>query len=154
MKARLIEELSAVSKMFHSRLHGIDHWKRVEKNGLHLSQSTKADTDIVTCFAYFHDCMRMNESHDPEHGQRGAQYAEKLRKDFLDLTDEQFEILYFACQWHTKGRHTDNITVATCWDADRLDLGRIGIIPSAKYLLTDEAKRIANSNTDGANLST
>ena len=146
MKEKLIEKLSNVSKMYHSRLHGIDHWRRVEKNGLHLSQFTKADTEIVTCFAYLHDCMRMNEGHDPEHGKRGAEYARKLRWSIIDLTGEQFEVLSYACEWHTKGRYkdTDNITVATCWDADRLDLGRVGIVPSAEYLLTDEGKRIAN----------
>ena len=144
MKERLIEKLSVASKMFHSRLHGIDHWKRVEKNGLNLSRVTRADTQIVICFAYFHDCMRMSEGNDSEHGKRGAEYAKTLRKDFLDLTDEQFDILYYACEWHTKGRHTDNVTIGTCWDADRLDLGRVGIIPSAKDLMTDEAKRIAN----------
>ncbi|MBW2266448.1 MAG: hypothetical protein JRF28_09890 [Deltaproteobacteria bacterium] len=144
LKGRLIKKLSEVSKMFRSPLHGIDHWKRVEKNGLNLSQFTNADTDIVTCFAYLHDCMRMNENRDLEHGKRGAEYARKLRSDIIDLTDDQFEILFFACEWHTKGKHTDNITIATCWDADRLDLGRVGIIPSEKYLLTNEAKRIAN----------
>jgi len=127
LKGRLIKKLSEVSKMFRSSLHGIEHWKRVEKNGLNLSQFTNADTDIVTCFAYLHDCMRMNENRDPEHGKRGAEYARKLRSDIIDL-----------------GKHTDNITIATCWDSDRLDLGRVGIVPSEKYLLTDEAKRIAN----------
>ena len=144
MKERLIERLSVDSGMFGSRLHGIEHWKRVEGNGLRLAQSSGADPAIVSCFAYLHDCMRMNEGHDPEHGKRGAEYARRLRGHILDLTDEQFETLSLACTWHTRGRETENITIATCWDADRLDLGRVGIVPSAKYLLTDEAKRIAN----------
>jgi len=38
-----------------------------------------------------------------------------------------------------------NATVATCWDADRLDLGRVGIKPDARYLFSDEAKEIANA---------
>jgi uncharacterized protein len=147
MKERLIKRLAVDSKMFHSRLHGIDHWKRVEKNGLRLARSARpsgADPMIVTCFAYLHDCMRMNEGHDPEHGKRGAEYAKGLRGEIIDLTDEQFEILTVACTWHTAGRETLNITIAICWDADRLDLGRVGIVPSAGHLLTDEAKRIAN----------
>jgi len=148
MKERLIKKLSVVSKMFHSPLHGIEHWRRVERNGLHLSKFTKADTAIVSCFAFLHDCMRKNEGHDPEHGKRGAECAKELRGNILDLTDEQFEILSHACEWHTAGRDTDNITVATCWDADRLDLGRVGIIPSKKYLLTNEAKRIAIAGVD------
>ena len=144
MKDRLIKRLSVDSAMFNSRLHGIDHWKRVEKNGLTLARSSGADPVIVTCFAYLHDCMRMNEGNDPEHGKRGAEYAKGLRGEIIDLTDGQFEILTVACTWHTAGRETEDMTIATCWDADRLDLGRVGITPSARYLLTDEAKRIAN----------
>ncbi|MBT5083254.1 MAG: hypothetical protein HOM62_22025 [Rhodospirillaceae bacterium] len=33
-----------------------------------------------------------------------------------------------------------DITVQTCWDADRLDLGRAGIVPDPRYLCTDAAK--------------
>jgi hypothetical protein len=29
-------------------------------------------------------------------------------------------------------------------DADRLNIGRVGIMPDAKYLFSDEAKRIAD----------
>ena len=32
---------------------------------------------------------------------------------------------------------TDDITIHTCWDADRLDLGRIGVMPIAERLNTD-----------------
>jgi len=38
-----------------------------------------------------------------------------------------------------------NATVATCWDADRLDLGRVDIKPDTRYLFSDEAKGIANA---------
>jgi uncharacterized protein len=30
--------------------------------------------------------------------------------------------------------------VQTCWDADRLDLGRVGIIPRPDRLCTEEAR--------------
>jgi uncharacterized protein len=32
------------------------------------------------------------------------------------------------------------VTVSTCWDADRLDLGRVGIEPHPDYLCTAEAR--------------
>ena len=32
------------------------------------------------------------------------------------------------------------IKVQTCWDADRLDLGRVGIYPDAQFLCTNTAK--------------
>jgi hypothetical protein len=33
-----------------------------------------------------------------------------------------------------------DITVQTCWDADRLELGRVGTMPKAEYLCTDAGK--------------
>ena len=47
---------------------------------------------------------------------------------------------------HTVGQRPDCITINTCWDADRLDLGRVGITPDSKYLFNAEAKRIADEN--------
>jgi hypothetical protein len=39
-----------------------------------------------------------------------------------------------------------DITVQTCWDADRLDLPRVGIQPLPQFLCTEAAKkRVGNS---------
>ena len=38
----------------------------------------------------------------------------------------------------------DDVTIMTCRDADRLDIGRVDIQPDSKYLFTLEAKRIAD----------
>lgn len=44
--------------------------------------------------------------------------------------------------WHLQSDgHTDaDITVQTCWDADRLDLGRVGINPAPEKLCTIAAR--------------
>ena len=39
---------------------------------------------------------------------------------------------------HSGGQVSEDATIQTCWDSDRLDLGRVGIFPSPKYL-SDEA---------------
>jgi uncharacterized protein len=119
--------------------HGPEHWKRVERNGLTLAEETGADKTVVSLFALFHDCMRLNDGIDLRHGLRGAEFMKSIQ-DQLDLTEEQFEILYFACQWHTDQTFSDNPTIATCWDADRLDLGRVGILPDIRFLNTESAK--------------
>jgi uncharacterized protein len=33
------------------------------------------------------------------------------------------------------------VTIPTCWDSDRLDLGRVGIMPHPSRLCTDAAER-------------
>jgi uncharacterized protein len=119
--------------------HGLEHWKRVEEYGLSLAEKTGADKIIVSLFALFHDCMRLTDGNDPGHGLRGAEFMKSIRSE-LDLTDEQFEKLYYACQWHTDQQHTDDITIGTCWDADRLDLKRVEIMPDIRFLNTEPAK--------------
>jgi len=141
----LINLLKCHSKFYNSSIHGIYHWRTVERNGHYLAQHTGADTKVVSCFAYFHDCMRENEHIDPKHGHRGAMFAVE-HKDILGLNDSQLEMLIQACKGHTHGRNTSCVTVATCWDADRLDIGRVGITPDSSYLVSDEAKRIADNN--------
>ena len=45
--------------------------------------------------------------------------------------------------WHTHGQLIDEPTIGTCWDADRLDLGRVGTEPEARYMSTDFGREIA-----------
>ena len=91
----LINQLQRKSKLFHSPIHGFKHWRTVEKNGLYLSQFNDGDPDVISHFAYFHDCMRVNEHRDDGHGIRGGKYALKNR-DLIDLNEEQLNILYKA----------------------------------------------------------
>lgn len=124
-------------------IHGPRHWARVERNGRYLAESTGADLAIVSMFALFHDSCRINDGFDPGHGERGGVYARQLRilLDFLD--DAAFETLVYACTWHTDETHHSDPTIQTCFDADRLDLGRVGIIPDPKYLNTPAARELA-----------
>lgn len=126
--------------------HGLAHWGRVREIGLRLAKLTGADAHVVALFALFHDAGRQKGSRDPGHGARGAALAKEFywpwyRRCF-DATEEQMDILCRACARHTSGSPEDAqvITVATCWDADRLDLGRVGITPRAEFLSTQAAR--------------
>lgn len=135
-----------VAGQFHSpgySVHGPDHWRRVERNGLLLATRTGADLTVVRLFALFHDSRRVNDGWDKGHGARGAEYAATLRGVAYELSDARFELLHHACVWHTDGDHHDDPTIATCWDADRLDLGRVGLIPSPEFMSTDFGREIA-----------
>lgn len=121
-------------------LHGVGHWARVLENGLKMASQLKVDEEVISLFALFHDACRFNEDHDPKHGLRGAELAKSLRGDLIHLDDERFELLYAACVDHTNGLTVADPTIMVCWDADRLDLGRVGIVPNPKYLCTKVAK--------------
>lgn len=133
------------SPFFDSPIHGLKHWQTVERNAHYLASFNNADIKVLSYFAYFHDCMRQNEYIDKGHGPRGAAFAIKHR-DKIPLNDIQFKQLTDACKGHTYGTRPECITVNTCWDADRLDLLRVGIMPDANRLHNEEAKRIANEN--------
>ena len=124
-------------------IHGSAHWARVRNNGLRLARETGANPQIVELFAFLHDSQRLNDGHDPQHGARAARFAASLRSSHLDLSDGDFELLRFACEFHTDGLTEADVTVQTCWDADRLDLGRIGIAPDPHRLCTCAAKEPA-----------
>ncbi len=125
-------------------IHGLHHWRRVERHGIWLSARTGADVMVVRLFAWFHDSRRFNDFTDQGHGGRGADYAAELRGKVFGLEDEAFAQLWSACQGHTDELHSPDPTIGTCWDSDRLDLGRVGILPSSDYMSTDFAKEVAD----------
>ena len=141
----ILSLLRCESSFFYSPIHGLRHWITVERNAHYLAQFNNADVKVLSYFAYFHDCMRENEWRDKGHGPRAASFAKKHR-DIIPLDDVQFKQLTDACKGHTYGKRGDCITINTCWDADRLDLGRVGITPHADYLFNPEAKRMATEN--------
>ena len=120
--------------------HGVAHWARVLDNGLRLAATTGANVEVVTLFALFHDSRRINEHTDFGHGHRGAEYASSLRGSLVHLDDAGFELLYEACRLHTDGLTQGDVTLQACWDADRLDLGRVGITPEPGLLCSDAAR--------------
>lgn len=124
-------------------VHGRRHWERVEKIGILLADTTRADLKVVSLFAYLHDARRENELVDPDHGRKAAEYAAELYdKKLLDITPAQFEQLRYACRHHSDVRRDviRDMTVWTCWDSDRLDFWRITIKPDPAHLYTPAAK--------------
>src|SRR4051794_33972358 len=121
--------------------HGIAHWARVLENGLRLAGETGANIEVVRLFAMLHDSRRINEGSDPDHGPRAAEFASSLRGRLFDLPEPEFRLLHRACAGHTHERTHPDVTIRTCWDADRLDLGRVGITPHPSRLCTEAARR-------------
>ena len=121
--------------------HGIVHWARVFENGMRLCEETGANCEVVGLFALLHDSRRINEYSDPDHGPRAAEYARETRGAYFQLNDDEFNLLTLACEGHTYERTHPDVTIQTCWDSDRLDLGRVGITPDPERLCTDVAKR-------------
>ena len=124
--------------------HGLSHWQRVERNGFILSMENGAirkdiNIKVVRYFAYLHDKCRLNDWADLEHGVRTADMLPTIRNTILkDFTDEEMALLEKACRYHTTEQRTGIPTIDVCFDADRLDLGRVGIEPNPKLMATEQ----------------
>ena len=94
-------------------IHGVPHWARVRWNGLALAQVN---------------------------GARAADFTLRLNSEPLRLDRAGLAMLGYAIRHHSDGLIEADVTVQTCWDADRLDLGRVGIIPRPDRLCTEEAR--------------
>lgn len=142
LSAELRERVISTFPMGPDSIHGPVHWGRVLENALRIREETGADLRVLELFALFHDSLRQNDQIDPDHGERGARYAHKLRQDgMFELEDAAFDLLRIACTEHTDGGTGGDPTVITCWDADRLDLWRCGIIPRPERMCTQTARR-------------
>lgn len=140
MISELIATVRAQFALDWNGIHGIQHWERVRDNGLRLAQCTGANLTVVELFAYLHDSRRLDDWEDLGHGACAAAYLQTLRGRYFEISDEEFELLVHACRHHSDGLMEGDVTVQTCWDADRLDLGRVGIRPDPRYLCTPAAR--------------
>ena len=122
-------------------IHGIPHWSRVLTNAIRLSEDTGANHRVLTAFALLHDSQRENDGFDPEHGLRGAEYGRTIRARMPSMSDVEFDLFFEAAEYHSEGLVEADVSVQTCWDADRLDLFRVGIYPDPRYLCTEIARR-------------
>lgn len=125
-------------------IHGPDHWRRVERNALKISASNGAIVGGARLFAVFHDSRRWDDGMDSEHGKRGAEFALSLRGTLFELSDAHFELLHYACCWHAYGKLSEDPTIGACWDADRLDLDRVGTSPNARFMSTAPGRSLSS----------
>lgn len=136
----LVAEVHSRSPLHRSLHHGDHHWRLVAWTGAELyEESGVGDPFVILLFGLFHDSQRENEFDDPDHGRRGGELAKDLLSNRVGaaLIDRLVE----ACALHTEAGPTDDPTLGTCWDADRLNLWRVGKRPEPRYLSTSAAKR-------------
>jgi len=122
--------------------HGLSHWRKVLKFGLVLSEETEACKAVIAYFAYFHDIMRKMEYADFDHGRRSVEFIKNSSEAqaLIHLDGNEMDNLFYAIACHADGLTEANTTVQTCWDADRLDLFRVGIRRHSIIFCTQQAR--------------
>jgi uncharacterized protein len=124
-------------------VHGPSHWKNVDHSAQLICREVPGDLLVVRYFAFLHDACRCDDGADLDHGPRSADGLPNLPPELAVLTPAQMAVLEHAIRHHTDGDTSDDPTIGTCWDSDRLDLGRVGIIPSRLMMSTTPGKEIA-----------
>lgn len=128
--------------------HGVEHWEQVERHGILLAKyHPEINLKVVRYFAYLHDsCLQYDGNEDERilHGKRAAKLCEEIRSTFLaSLSEDEFLLLQTACELHTIKTAVGEITIDTCFDADRLDLPRVGIQPNPSRMASVKGKEFA-----------
>lgn len=118
---------------------------KVSERGLYLAERTPgADETVIQLFGFLHDCQRKTEGIDQRHGLRAGEHIKNIRNNLLKgLTDDQFEKLEYAITFHNAGLTDDDPTIGCCWDADRLEIGRVGMRIKKRFMSTEAGKRLA-----------
>lgn len=141
-----------------SRLHGPAHWVRVHRFGTMLANSlnlSEREARCVEVFSFTHDLARIDDGGGNQHAIDGAIHAFKVMDAiFPDLDEAQQQLISAAIRYHSDGLRADEAyyrgfieinewsedvlinTVGCCFDADRLDLLRLGVEPHERYMST------------------
>ena len=124
-------------------VHGVPHWSRVWYHGWKMAQASDVNPAILAWFAYLHDSQRENDHRDPQHGARAVDFAVYLKHEGIltELSRNELEYLCEAMRLHSDGVTQGHPALQACWDADRLDLWRVGIQPQLRYLSTPYARK-------------
>lgn len=142
----LCEHVVSHAPLATSTLHGIQHWANVIRTaGMLGHRISGINRRVTVLFGLIHDCCRWNDGRDPDHGLRAAAFARKLQGRFLVLEKDEMDRLATACAGHADGQVTDDLAIGACWDADRLNLVRLGIAPMERYMSLDTTVTMAPS---------
>ena len=147
----ILKVIKAQYKLEWHGTHGVRHWARVRRNGRIIGEYVglcSQGMQVVDMFAIFHDACRENEWADPDHGPRGAALAHSMR-DEIGLNAWQMKHLLTACEIHTSCKRDSglHLIVKACLDADRSDLGRVGIRLQPEYIHNIKALKMVQAKT-------
>ena len=125
-------------------IHGLPHWQRVKRNAHWIAEEMRESPDLEVCdlFSFLHDSCRLSETADNDHGDRAANLAIELHGSYFDIGAERLALLTEALTIHNEQLLHPDLTIKVCIDADRLDLGRIGVTPDRRFLNTIAARNL------------
>jgi uncharacterized protein len=119
----------------HSEYHGENHWRAVASQGISVAKICNLGAQglaVGALFGLFHDCRRVNDEWDPEHGHRAA-LAFLEWAGTVTIPISMLKQMMESLKLHDNGQTTENKIIGIGWDADRSTLGRVGITPDFTF---------------------
>lgn len=102
---RLIDVVIENFALDHRGIHGVSHWARVMLNGEMLHRHhPEIDLHVVKLFAVLHDCKRVCDSGDHDHGIRAADWLVTQNNILFKTTPIQLSQLVRACRYSQLSR--------------------------------------------------
>jgi uncharacterized protein len=126
-------------------VHGPRHWNQVAVNAQRICRMKRLNPLSGAAFGWLHDIARQDEHEDPEHGPRAADLVEndpKAMELLRTILGKDLDKVLTAIRIHTEAQNHEDPLIGACLDADRLDLGRVGIRPNPKFFSTPEGIQI------------
>lgn len=121
-------------------IHGIPHLRRVAVTAGRIAASIGEDIESAVVAGFLHDCARSDDAGGTRHAHDSAILAKKLLSMYYPHLDAAH--LCDAISRHADGKTTKDLLIGCVWDADRLDLRRLGIEVDPDLLCTSIARRI------------
>ena len=124
-------------------IHGPVHWSSVYHNCLNLyymeigTEATATYDWFFWNFAMLHDCCRVSDHADIEHPYKAANMIPDGDPGTFN------DMLKIAIRDHSAGMRSEEPIIAMCWDADRLELPRVNIVPVPSLMSTKSGQKLA-----------
>ena len=108
---------------------------------------TKKELESLREFCVSRWPEKMGATHGMEHWDRVAMFGKMLYQEGADKDVIACFAYLHDCEMHTVVPRTGDITVNICFDSDRMDLLRVGILPVPERMATKQgAELVGNPN--------
>lgn len=148
MKLKIIDLIAQVEEnvvpylsFSNSNIHGIKHLRKVAYLAGRFATCLNTNIEAAVIGGYLHDCARIDDGVGNHHAHKSAVLAEKILNEIYPNYVES-KTIYNAIYSHADGLISDDKIIGCVWDADRLNLIRLGIIPQLDLLSTPVARRL------------
>jgi uncharacterized protein len=121
-------------------IHGLPHLRQVAYVAARLAACEGADWMQAMVGGFLHDCARKDDGGGQEHAFESARVAKVVLGRHYSNMDVQR--LLYAISHHAGGSTTQDPLIGSIWDADRLDLVRLGAEIDQGLLSTVHARRL------------